>query len=230
MMGPVESLAESIRADRKPVAPDNPLLALEGLASSWISTWWEGFRQVRNAATEATFLGVYGSPLLQAMVGLGTVHAPTERRIARDLMREVDEASMRADLEGRFEVGGIRQAAVRGALYVGLPERSVDERAFAMLQAIRATLPANERVTMAEFKVILKEQYLLLRLDEERAVRAIPRLLPDDADARRAGLDALRRMVTSRGALSEEGASRLKQVERLFGAPAGTRPLKVVNA
>jgi hypothetical protein len=83
---------------------------------------------------------------------------------------------------------------------------------------------------MAEFKVILKEQYLLLRLDEERAVRAIPRLLPDDADARRAGLDALRRMVTSRGALSEEGASRLKQVERLFGAPAGTRPLKVVNA
>jgi len=230
MMGPVKSLAESIRAERKPVAPDNPLLALEALASSWISTCWEGFRQVRNAATEATFLGVYGSPLLQATVGLGTVHVPTERRIARDLLREVDEARMRADLEARFEVGGIRQAAVRGALYIHLPERSVDERAFAMLQAIRATLPANERVTMAEFKVILKEQYLLLRLDEERAVRAIPRLLPDDADARRAGLDALRRMVTSRGALTEEGARRLKRVESLFGPPAGTRPLKVVNA
>ena len=77
MMAPVNSLAQSIRAERKPVAPDNPLLALEGVASSWITTWWEGFRQVRNAVTEATFLGVYGSPLLQAMVGLGTVHAPT---------------------------------------------------------------------------------------------------------------------------------------------------------
>ena len=69
MMAPVNSLAQSIRAERKPVAPDNPLLALEGVASSWITTWWEGFRQVRNAVTEATFLGVYGSPLLQAMVG-----------------------------------------------------------------------------------------------------------------------------------------------------------------
>src|SRR4051812_22127436 len=143
---------------------------------------------------------------------------------------EVDEARMRADLEGSFEVGGIRQAAVRGALYVRLPERSVDERAFAMLQAIRATLPANERVTMAEFKVILKEQFLLLRLDEERAVRAIPGLLPDDADVRRAGLEALRQMVASRGALSEEGTRRLRRVEGLFGARAGTRSLRAVSA
>ena len=134
-------------------------------------------------------------------------------------MREADEAKMRADLEQRFEVGGIQQAAIRGALYVRLPDRSVDERAFAMLQAIRATLPANERVTMAEFKADPEENsILLLRLDEERAVRAIPGLLPDDADARRAGLEALRRMVASRGALPEEGARRLRRVEGLFGA------------
>ena len=99
-----------------------------------------------------------------------------------------------------------------------------------MLQAIRATLPANERVTLAEFKLLLKEQFLLLRLDEERAVRAIPGLLPDDADVRRAGLEALRQMVASRGALPEEGARRLRRVEGLFGARAGTRPLRAVNA
>ena len=150
--------------------------------------------------------------------------------MARDLVREADEAKMRADLEQRFDVGGIKQAAIRGALYVRLPDRSVDERAFAMLQAIRATLPANERVTLAEFKLLLKEQFLLLRLDEERAVRAIPGLLPDDADVRRAGLEALRQMVASRGALPEEGARRLRRVEGLFGARAGTRPLRAVNA
>jgi hypothetical protein len=158
------------------------------------------------------------------------VHAPTERRIARDLMREADEAKMRADLEQRFEVGGIRQAAIRGALYVRLPDRSVDERAFAMLQAIRATLPANERVTLAEFKLLLREQFLLLRLDEERAVRAIPGLLPDDTDVRRAGLEAVRQMVASRGALSEEGTRRLRRVEDLFGARAGKRSLRAVSA
>ena len=66
-------------------------------------------------------------------------------------------------------------------------ERSVDERGFAVLQAIRAMQPANDRMSMAELKACLKEQYLLVRLDEERAVRAIPRLLPDSEHARRAG-------------------------------------------
>ena len=55
----------------------------------------------------------------------------------------------------------------------------------------------------------LKEQYLLVRLDEERAVRAIPRLLPDSEHARRAALDALLQVLAARGALPEEGQRRL---------------------
>ena len=89
------------------MAPDNPLLALEQVASTWITTWLESYRQARDAMTEAMFLGIYGSPLLQAMVGLGTEHAPTARRIERDLVREADEAKMRVELERRFEVGGL---------------------------------------------------------------------------------------------------------------------------
>ena len=97
-----------MRADRKPVAPDNPLLALEQVASTWITTWWESYRQARDAMTEAMFLGVYGSPLLQAMVGLGTQHAPTERRIDRDLVREATRPGC-----GPSSSGASRSAACR---------------------------------------------------------------------------------------------------------------------
>jgi pimeloyl-ACP methyl ester carboxylesterase len=224
MMLPVKSLAESVRAERKPVAHNNPLLTLESVASTWITTWWEGYKQARDALTEATFLGVYGSPLLQAMLGLATEHVPTKRRIARDFEREADEARMRAELERRFEVGGLRQATIRGVLYVRMPERSFDERAFGMLQAIRAMQPMNDRVSMAELKACLKEQYLLVRLDEERAVRAIPKLLPDDEHARRLALDTLRRMVEARGALTEEGKRRLSRVESLFALSPSAQP------
>ena len=229
MMAPVKGLAEAVRADRRPVAPDNPLLTLEHVFSTWMTTCWEGYRQTRDAMTEAAFLATYGSPLLQAMVGLGTQHAPTERRIARDFVRESDEARMRADLEHRFEVGGLVQAAVRALVYVRLPDRSVDERGFAMLQAIRAMRPVNDRMSLAELKACFREQFLLLRLDEERAVRAIPRLLPDSEDARRAGLDALQHMLGARGALSEEGLRRLNRVEGLFGV-ASAQPPKAANA
>ena len=221
MMPPVKALADSVRADRRVVAPDNPLLAMEQVASTWITTWWEGYRQLRDAATEATFLGVYGSPLLQAMVGLGIRHAPTERRIDRDLLREVDDARTRVELERRFEVGGLPQAVLRALVYIRQPQGSVDERGFAALQAVRAMQPANARMSLAELKACLKEQYLLVRLDEERAVRAIPRLLPDSEHARQAALDAVLQVLGARGVLPEEGQRRLGRVETLFGATPG---------
>src|SRR6185436_3863732 len=66
-MTPIKALADTVRADRKPVAPDNPLLTMEHMASTWISTWLDGYRLMRDAMTEATFLTTYGSPLVQAM-------------------------------------------------------------------------------------------------------------------------------------------------------------------
>jgi hypothetical protein len=220
MMQPVKALAESVRAARKPVAPDNPLRSLESVASTWITTCWESYRQVRDAMTEFAFLGTYGSPLLQAMVGLGAQTAPAERRIERDLVREADEARMRADLEKRFDVGGLPEAVIRALIYVRLPQHSVDERGFAMLKALRAARPANRRMSMAEVKAAFKEQFMLVRFDEERAMTALPKLLPDDEQARQAALDAIRRVIEARGAPPQEVMGRLERVSRLFGQRA----------
>lgn len=219
-MATVKSLAESVRADRKPVSPDNPLHTFEQIGSTWISTCWESWRLARDAMTEAAFLATYGSPILQAMVGLGTAAAPAQRRIGRDLARESVIARRRADLEKRFEVGGAAEALVRAIMYVRLPQRSVDERGFRTLQAIRKLQPANRQRTLGEIKTMFRDQYLLLRLDEERAVRAIPHLLPDDAQLRTAILAAVKEVLgASASDLPEEGRRRLQRVEQLFAPP-----------
>ena len=70
-MQPVKALAESVRASRQPVSADNPLLAMEQATSSWITSCLEAFGEFRDAMTEAVFLNTYGSPWLQALVGLG---------------------------------------------------------------------------------------------------------------------------------------------------------------
>ena len=91
-----------------------------------------------------------------------------------------------------------------------------------MLQAIRAMQPVDNRLTLADLKTAVKEQFLLLRLDEERAIRAIPRLLPDSRSLRALGLEALHRMLEARGAASAESARRLARIEVLFatGTPS----------
>jgi hypothetical protein len=42
-MATVKPLADAIRADRRPVSPDNPLLTMEKVTSTWISTCWESY-------------------------------------------------------------------------------------------------------------------------------------------------------------------------------------------
>lgn len=221
-MRPVKELAAAVRADRKPVAADNPLLVWEQIASTWLSTCWENYRLTRDAMTEAAFLTTYGSPLLQSLVGLGP--GTETRGPVRDLVREADGAQRQADLEKRFDVGGLAEAVIRSIMYVRMPEHTADERGFTVLQAIRQVQPVNRRLSRSEAKALFRDQYLLLRFDEERAIRALPRLLPVDEHQRQLGWQAVQDVLLASGSLPEEGQRRLRRVGELFGIkPQTTR-------
>ena len=163
---------------------------MEQVASTWITTCWESYRLARDAMTEAMFLGTYGSPLLQAVVGHG--NARRRRRSAASSATWRARRSRRArrpTSRSASRWAASPEAVIRAIMHVRLPERTVDERGFAVLQAIRRLQPANRRRSLGEIKTMFRDQYLLLRLDEERAVRAIPRLLPDDDGAPGRGLE-----------------------------------------
>ncbi len=216
VMQPVKALAEFVRTARRPVSKDNPLLAIEQAMSSWITSYLQTIGEFRDTMTEAVFLNTYGSPLLQALVGLEaqqtTQHAPE-----RDLIKEANTARLRSELEQRFEVGGPVEAALRALIFIRLPESSIDERSFNMLKLIRASRPADKRISMVQLKEMMRQQYLLVCLDQERAVTALPKLLGADVKERKATLDVLHRVLSARGEMSDEGRRRLARVEALFG-------------
>jgi uncharacterized protein DUF3141 len=214
-MWPVKLLAPAVSANRKPVSPKNPLLSVEKAVSSWVASSLDAAGAMRDAMTEAVFLGVYGLPAVQAAVGLGP-EVKDRTHAERDLSRELLREKSRAELETRYVAGGTPEAMARALIYVRLPEGSVDERGFWMIMALRDARPAEERRSLAELKAIVKEQFLLVTLDEERAIDTLPALLPRSVEKRRAALDALRRILIARGSLSEEARSRLQRVERLF--------------
>ena len=99
-------------------------------------------------------------------------------------------------------------------IYVRMPEQAADERAFEMLRRIRAEY-GMER-DLAEFKQDVREQYLMLRLDEKRAVALIPKLLKGHEDEWPEVLEIVRKIATAGGPLGEGGQQRLAQLERLF--------------
>jgi hypothetical protein len=210
-MQPVKALADTVRANRKPVDPDNPLLEMQATASSWITSSLQMLNDARDTMTEAVFLNTYGSPALQAAVGL---KAESTERPGDNLLRETNTTRIRAELEHRFEAGHIEEALARALIYIRLPEGSVDERGFAAIRLMRASRPGAMR--LAQFKELIKEQYLLVCMDEERAISAIPKLLGPDRDERKKALDVLQKVLGARGELQGGSRERLDRIESLF--------------
>ena len=122
---------------------------MEKQASSLITAALDSGGKIRDAMTEAFFLTTYGSPLLQAMVGLGTPSDQTPAHIERDLVREAAQAELRVALDQKFEEGGVEEAFLRALIYVRGPEGGFDERGYRMLKNIRETRKSNERMSSA---------------------------------------------------------------------------------
>jgi len=218
-MRPVADWAEAVRGNRRPASPDNPFLAFERMMSDMVASGLEMWGKARDTATEAFFFNNYGSPFLQAMVGLRADETSVSRRTGRDVAREAAAKQAAVHLEQRIDQGGLIEAAVRALIYVRLPEGKVDERGFAALKQISAELPAAKRVGLARFKEIVKEQYLILLLDAERAIAALPKLLPVNRRQCEEALALVRRVLAARGPLPEEGRRRLERVEAVFAGP-----------
>ena len=219
LMRPVADWAKAVRANRHTVSPDNPFLAFEHMMSDTIASGLEMWGKARDAATEMFFFNTYGSPILQAMVGLRADKTSVSRRSSRDVAREAAAKQAAVHLEQQIDQGGLIEAAVRALIYVRLPEGKVDERAFAALKQISSELPAAKRIGLARFKEIVKDQYLILLMDVERAIAALPKLLPSNRRQCEEALVLVRRVLAARGALPEEGRRRLERIEAMFAGP-----------
>jgi len=73
------------------------------------------------------------------------------------------------------------------------------------------------RMTLSEFKAMMREQHFMLLIDPEAALAAIPALLPSDLEARRKGLAAVREVLSAAGELTGEAARRMERIADLFG-------------
>jgi hypothetical protein len=222
-MQTIVTWADMVRSVRHAAAADNPFTVLEREASKWVVQSLDAWTTMRDRMQESIFLGVYGSPILQALVGLGTEAPTTGRRIARDLGRDAAAARLSADLLQRIDQGGLVEAGVRAMIHVRMAEGHIDERAFTALKQVAAE-HKGPHIGFARFKETVREQYLMLLMHQELALKTLPKLLPADREQRIAMRDLVRRVVTARGALPKESLRRLTQIESLFDVGEAPRP------
>jgi pimeloyl-ACP methyl ester carboxylesterase len=216
----VAESAEQARKNRQQVSEDNFFAAAEKTMAATISASLSAFGSARDAMTEQLFHMTYGSPMLQALVGLDPKDEASRRRPERDALREQVQARKRQELEAKFETGGAVEAALRSIAYVRMGEGSTDERSFAMIKQLHDAQPPGRPRSMEQLKEVVREQYLLLKSDEKRAVAALPKLIPRDPDHREKTLRAIQRIIAATGEPTGEAKRRLTEIETMFGAKA----------
>ena len=215
-MPAVAKAAETVREQRKPAASDNPFIVAQEKLSEQIVKSLDVWRESQEKLSEQMFLAVYGSPALQAAVGVNP-EAGRPRRPGKSLMHQELMEKRIAELKSNITKGGLQECTIRGLIYVGMARGFVDERGIAALRRIRLTEDAS-RMTLAQFKAMAREQFLLLLLEPEAALSAIPKLLPVDPAERRKGLAAIRNVLGAGGEISGDVAERLKRITALFEA------------
>ena len=226
LMTAVRSAAEKIEDNRKPASKDNPFVTFQEQMSKQIVHALDSWRDSQEALSEAIFLNLYGSPALQAAVGIDPKSEPSRRREMSAEHRAM-LAKRIAELKSRIGEGGLREAGIRGLLYIGSARGMADERSLEALRNLRRS-DAGARLTLAEFKMLVREQFFMLLLDQEGALAAIPKLLPDSASERQAAFAAICEVLSASAAVSGEVAKRLTRIAELFGVDAAEIP-KISN-
>ncbi|ACB96061.1 DUF3141 domain-containing protein [Beijerinckia indica] len=218
MMAWIPGLAKQVRENRKPVAKDNPLISLQEMASNQIVNALDAWRDTCETFAEQWFLTIYGSPMLQAALGIDQEPRPWRKAPKSQLHRELLQERI-IELKSHIPLGGLQAATIRGLLYVGMARISVDERSFEMVRRIRK---AYGNVSLAAFKTLVREQFYLLLIDPETALAAIPSMLPAESETRREAFGLIKQVLSAPGELSPEDNRRLQRVAQLFDVDEGT--------
>ncbi|HCW16415.1 MAG TPA: 3-hydroxyalkanoate synthetase, partial [Achromobacter sp.] len=214
-IAPIAKIAEQVREQRQVAPASNPFLMAQEMFSNWVETSLNIWQELRDSADERTFMGVYGSPLVQDLAGLGAKSGPPRKHpgVSPEHRRFMEDRA--AELRSMVQEGGLRVAAIRMLLYVSGAEGGLDERSFALIRKMRAE--SDNALTLQEFKDLTRDQALILTLDSDAALLAMPHLLENSpAPAIRDALETMKRVLEAAEPLSPAARESLDEMERIF--------------
>ena len=208
----VSQAADWSRAKRQPAEASNPFIGLEKVMADAFIQGIDFFRDVRDAAFEAAFLAIYGSPFMH---WVGATHAPEpapKDPHALRLLPEVQAMLLSVD-SGSFEAAVIRMlillAGSRGSVRRDRLERS---------SQVLTTNEAFVRIGADLRAAMIREQTVIVEFEPERSLEALPLLL-SQPEQRRQALELVHYIIGARDEMEPHSLQMLQRMEQLLAAP-----------
>jgi tellurite resistance protein len=107
-------------------------------------------------------------------------------------------------------------------LAVAQAEHMFDARGLRLAQRIKQEHPALRPIAPERIKAAAKEEAFMLRFDLDRALAALPAMLPTEEE-RREAVEIVRRIGYADGEITPESEAMLERIERILGL--GDKPV-----
>lgn len=231
----LDPLIDQAKKARQPVGPHNLYWQAQESLSEFMISAMDGFRDARDRLQEEWFHAFYGSPVLQALLGLSGSEGDLRARPASDLAYRLLIEQRIDELKENISKGGPLEGAIRALLYVRLGEGAADERSFGLLRKLRQE--TGRDFPLRAYKRLLREQFFALVIDERAALDAIPEMLARDPKEAANMEHKFNRLVDAIALTTAEARERLETVRGLLQSarhidhenePSSTPPVRVL--
>lgn len=217
LAGFVREAAAQVRGQRQSATADNPFLQAQQALSDAVVSMLDQYRDSRDQIYATIFDTLYSLPWVQALTGQNMRDERSPRQHPGDTPEHRKfMADKLAELKESFLVGGAPEAAMRALTHIFSARGEADERHFRHAAEL---VPPERRVEIdvQAFRQLGRQQVLLMRLDSQAALAAIPYLLRDaSADEIRQAAKAIVDVVTAGDPLSQDEQARLQQMLDLY--------------
>lgn len=205
---PWKSAGSLARANRKPVAPDNLFLTLEKHFSSYTKDVLNHYRDTRDRYQELQFQMAYDNDLVRALL----LPADDQDSLPETPDRDESGAAPLKPLPAPEE-GGFAEGLIRGMVAMVGSTPTISRRHYSIALNIAQTHRVLQKIRPIDFKRIVRAQGRILENDEERAIKAMSVLIPNEAD-RMETIGLLRRIALVDGMYSDREKEMLEKISQ----------------
>lgn len=220
-MGHVATMASTVKAGRQPASKDNSFYKLEEVGSEMITASLNLYRDLRDAASEAAFFQIFGSMIALGFSGDVKPSIQIEAGVDPRELPYVKEALSAIDQ------GGYPEAVARIGALVGRYAGAIPLVRLELADEFVRSDEVLSKLSADQIRSLRSEAGVMVLLEPERTLDALPHLLSADEDRERV-LSVLKWGLSSlEGLLPEQRDMVLAIMDRL-GKP-DTRGAKKKN-
>jgi pimeloyl-ACP methyl ester carboxylesterase len=211
-----ETLVPAVKHNRCPVSSANPFLAFEKNVSDSIVALLDSYQKSRDHFSETLFFAIYENPWMKFLFPT----ASRQRKPGWKEKKEKREEAAQIQNEKRhwrslLEQGGYEEGVIRIIMALEDSDHAIDRDALYEDERLLESSERFKKLNRKEFLHIVRQQARVLQIDENKALKALGKLIATPQD-RQTAMALVKKIVATGSSMTSEQEAVLSKIESAF--------------